>query len=420
MDRPLLIMVGSSYAANRSYIFEAISSRYRLWLMNPAAPSWEDAYLHSSTVVDCLDADKLTAAAREVVAGHEVAGVFCYDEAFIEPASQASAALGFTTWDPAAVARCRDKSATRAAVRSAGLFQPASRPVATLAEARAFADEVGYPVILKPRNLGASMGVRKVDGPADLAAMYAVTDGIRMSGIREFDEYVIVEEFVEGPEIAIDSVFFEGECQPIVVAHKILGTEPPYEFDEQGHDVRADDPLLTDPELVGALERSHAAVGFRNGVTHTEFKLTPRGLCLVEINARMGGDLIPYLGYLTSGYDESLAAADVAAGRRPAPVVRGGHLAASVRFACPPYDLEVTVACVREDLVRPPIHKAVLAVRPGSVLHLPPKDLARYGYVIAVADTMAQSRDAVADPDSFFEVTGRPLNAEAASTGATA
>lgn len=412
-DRPLLIMVGSSYAANRSYIFEAVATRYRLWLMNPTPPTWEDPYIWAATAVDCLDTDKLTAAIREAAETTEVAGVFCYDEAYVEPAAKASAALGFPAWDPDAVARCRDKSATRAAMRAAGLPQPASRPVATLAQARAFADEIGYPVILKPRNLGASMGVRKVDGPDQLAAMYRITDGIRMSGITEFDEYVIVEEFVDGQEIAVDSVFFDGECQPIVVAHKILGVEPPYEFDEQGHDVRADDPLLTDPGLLDLLRRAHAAVGFRNGVTHTEFKLTPRGLCLIEINARMGGDLIPYLGYLTSGYDESLAAADVAAGRRPATVRRDGTgaaaLAASVRFACPPYDMEVTAASVRDDLARPPIHKAVLAVRPGSVLHLPPKDLARYGYVIAVADSVEQTRAAVADPGRFFEVSGRPL-----------
>jgi len=412
--RPLLIMVGSSYASNRAYIFEAVSARYRLWLMNPTAPTWEFPYIQSSTVVDCLDADKLMAAAAEVCDTHEVAGMFCYDEAFIEPVSRTSTALGFRTWDPAAVARCRDKSATRAAMRTAGLLQPASRAVAALADAQAFAAEIGYPVILKPRNLGGSMGVRKAEGPDQLAVMYEITNGVRMSGIREFDEYVVVEEFIDGPEIAVDSVLFEGQCQPIVVAHKVLGTEPPFEFDEFGHDVHADDPLLSDPELLDLLNRSHAAVGFRNGVTHTEFKFTPRGLCLIEINARMGGDLIPYLGYLASGYDESLAAADVAAGRRPASVVRTRHLAASVRFACPPYDMEVASASVRDDLLRPPIHKAVLAVRPGSVLHLPPKAIARFGYVIAVADTVTQARSAVADPDRFFDVSGRLLTETAA------
>lgn len=408
-DKPLLIMVGSAWKANRAYILDALATRYRVWLFNPAEPTWELPHLESHTVVDCLDAGRLADAAREVTRQCDVAGLFCYDERYIEPVAHAGAALGLPSWDPAAVAACRDKYATRAAMRSAGFGQPASKAVATLEQARAFAEEIGYPVILKPRNLGASMGVRKVDGPDELATMYEITDAIRMSGIRQFDEYVLVEEFVDGPEIAVDSVLFDGECQPIVVAHKYLGTEPPYEFDEQGHDVHADDPLLSDPELIDALQRGHAAVGFRNGVTHTEFKLTPRGLCLMEINARMGGDLIPYLGYLTSGYDESLAAADVAAGRRPEPVVRTRHLAASVRFACPPYDMEVTSASVREDLVRPPIHKAVLSVEPGSVLHLPPKDLARYGYVIAVADTLDETRAAVADPDRFFQVSGRRL-----------
>ena len=55
-QKPLLIVVGSSYAPYRSYIFEAISTRYRLWLMNPTPPTWEDPFIQSFTVVDCLDA----------------------------------------------------------------------------------------------------------------------------------------------------------------------------------------------------------------------------------------------------------------------------------------------------------------------------------------------------------------------------
>ncbi|HEY0639340.1 MAG TPA: ATP-grasp domain-containing protein [Pseudonocardiaceae bacterium] len=410
--RPLLIMVGSSYAANRSYIFESVSTRYRLWLLNPTPPTWEEPFIQAHTVVDCLDGEKLTAAARAVTEDHDVAGVFCYDEAYVEHAAHTSAALGFTTLDPDAVARCRDKSATRAALTAAGLYQPVSRPVPDVDAALAVAAEIGYPVMVKPRNLGASMGVRRADDPDHLRAMYAEADAVRMSGIRQFDEYVIVEEVMTGPEIAVDGVSHRGDYQPIVVAHKILGTEPPWEFDEAGHDVHADDPLLRDPELLDVLRRAHEAVGYRDGITHTELMRTPRGWCVIEINARMGGDLIPYLGLITSGYDESLAAADAAAGVAPARVVPTKHLAASVRFGQPPYDLEVLTAEVREDQVVPPIHRAVVTVGPGTVLHLPPKNLARYGFVIALAGSVEETREAVRDPNRFFAVTGRPLTEE--------
>jgi biotin carboxylase len=408
-DGPLLIIAGSSYAKFRRYIFESISAEYRLWLLAEDEPTWENDYIESFSAVDCADADKLTAAVREVAERHEVAGVFCYDERYVLPAAQAGAAMGFRSADPAAIARCRDKSATRTALRAAGLRQPASRAVATLAEASAAAAEMGYPVVLKPRNLAGSVGVCKVSGPEELAERYEATSGARLPGVQPLDRRVIVEEYVEGPEVAVDSVFFDGHCQPIVAARKLLGDKPPFEFDEHGHDIDADDSLLSDPELIEVLRAAHAAVGFRNGVTHTEFKLTPSGPCVIEINARMGGDLIPYLGQLASGYDEALAAADVAAGRQPRPVVPTRHRAACIRFAVAPHDMEVTAAHVRDDLVRPPVHAATLTVHPGRMLHLPPKGIARFGYVITVADTLAEARAGVLDPARFFDVSGTPL-----------
>lgn len=409
-SKPLLIMVGSSRAHFRSYIFESISARYRLWLLSPAMPTWEIPFIESHSSVDCTDTSKLTAAAQDIASRHEVAGLFCYDETLVEHAAVASATLSLPSWDPAAVSRCRDKNATRKALAAAGLPQPRAQVAGSLAEAQEFASLTGYPVILKPRNLAGSVGVMRAEGPRQLAEAYQHTANARMPGFKRFKGHVLIEEFVAGPEIAVDSVVFEGRCQPVVVAHKILGAEPPFEFDEHGHDVRADDPLLADPRLADALSRGHAAVGFRNGVTHTELKITPdNDFCIIEINARMGGDLIPYLGYLASGYDESLAAADVAAGRRPARVLATRHKAACVRFANPRYAMRVTEARVREELITPPVHKVVVTVTPDQVLELPPKAIARLGYVIAVADTVTEARACVDDPGRYFDVSGRPL-----------
>lgn len=54
-------------------------------------------------------------------------------------------------------------------------------------------DELGWPVFVKPANLGSSVGVSKVHGPADLRA--AVELAVR------FDEWVVVEEAVTGREL---------------------------------------------------------------------------------------------------------------------------------------------------------------------------------------------------------------------------
>ncbi|MEV4005296.1 ATP-grasp domain-containing protein [Actinomadura sp. NPDC049753] len=409
-ERPLLLLVASSYWVYRKYILESVSQRYRLWLLNPAPASWEEPYIAGHTVVDCLDLEKLTAAARDVARDHEVAGVFCYDEVYIETSAHLSAALGLPVLDPGAVARCRDKSATREALRAAGFPQPASRAVASLEEARAFAAETGYPLIVKPRNLGGSLGLSKVERPEDLEAAFALTDGTRLGGIRQFEDYVVVEEFLEGPEISVECVLFQGECTPLIVARKVLGGSGTLAFEEIGHDVDANDPLLSDTEFHAMLTRVHAAVGFTDGYTHIEFKLTPDGAKhVIEINVRLGGGMIPYLGLLTSGVDGPLAAADVVAGRPPAVAFPKPRRAASIRFAYPPHDMEITSATVDKELMRPPVAEVELAVQPGWQVRLPPNGLARCGYVIAVAETLERTRAAIPDAGRYFTFEGTPL-----------
>jgi biotin carboxylase len=137
--------------------------------------------------------------------------------------------------------------------------------------------------------------------------------------------------------------------------------------------------------------------------------LTSRGMRLIEVNARLGGDFVPYLGTLASGVDTAMAAADAAAGR--APDVSFPHRrVAAIRFLYPPHDLEVVSVAVNADAVRGPIYQADVMTAPGAKLRLPPRGyLARYGYVIAVADTVSEVSSALAGADRVITLDGRPL-----------
>ncbi|WP_223199092.1 ATP-grasp domain-containing protein [Solihabitans fulvus] len=414
-ERPLLLLIGSSARRNREFILRSVTRRYRLWLLQPTEVSWEEPYLTGFTMVDNTDQDKLVAAALEVAAAHPVAGVFCYDEGLVWPAAFAAEALGVPGNSPAAIAACRDKATTRAALAAAEVPQPESSAVASLAEARVTAQRIGYPVVLKPRGLAGSMGVRRANTPGELADAYAAASAASYPNVPVYRDGVLVEEYVDGPEISVDSVFYQGVCTPLVVARKQVGFEP--FFEEVGHLVDAADPLLTDDRLTTLLDRSHRALGFLNGVTHTEFRLTERGPVLLEVNARLGGDLIPYLGWLAGGVDSAMAAADVAAGREPE-VDRSRRAVAAVRFLYPERDTEVVSVTVREDRVVPPIHTAFPMAADGARLRLPPRGyIARYGCVIAVADSGHEAQAALVDAADIVRLDGRPLGTDGVHLG---
>lgn len=92
-----------------------------------------------------------------------------------------------------------DKIMAKRAFREAGLTTAASVDHRDGGDRRALraqvADELGYPVFVKPSNMGSSVGISKVSGPSDLDAAVDLAS--------TYDEWVLVEETVEGREIEV-------------------------------------------------------------------------------------------------------------------------------------------------------------------------------------------------------------------------
>ncbi|HEY8472064.1 MAG TPA: ATP-grasp domain-containing protein [Natronosporangium sp.] len=395
-ERPqLLVMATGVGRVYREYLLASMSERYRLHLLGGAEPTWERAYVTGWTIagdpLETVDAADLIAAARGVPAD----GVFTWDEARVLQCAKVAAALGLPGGDPEAIMRCRDKHRTREALAAAGVPQPASVLVSTAEEALAAADRIGYPVVLKPRALAASLGVVRVDTPDELAERFEFARDTTVPGAWQYDAAALVEEYLPDPEVSVDSAVHQGTVYPMFLARKEIGY-PPY-FEEVGHVVDAADPLLTDPAIRQVVQDTHTALGFRDGMTHTELKLTASGPKVIEVNARLGGDLIPYLGLLATGMDPGLAAAAVAVGKPPELTATRRRVAA-VQFFYAEHD-DTTIGEIRFDAagLPKPIELAEPLVKPGTVVSPPPKGtlFGRIAVAVAVADDVEECRDAL-------------------------
>jgi biotin carboxylase len=409
--RPLLLLVGSGMQTYREYLLRSISTRFDVHLFSTAEPGWEQTYLAGWTVLpSTIDGPAMTATAVALHRDTPFAGVLCWDEGRIHATSYVAQALGLPNGDPAVIWRLRDKAQTRAALDAVGVAQPRSVPVRTVEEAMAAAATVGYPAVLKPRGLGASLGVVTVANPDELWEMFPFTrDTTAPDPVVYSSEHpVLVEERVTGEEISVDSVIRDGRVTPVFIARKIVGYLPYAE--EVGHFVDAADPLLTDPALREALQAVHGGLGFRDGWTHTEYMLTATGPQLIEVNGRLGGDLIPYLGALTTGVDPGLAAAAVACGLEP-DVTPTRSRVAGIRFFYVDRD-DTTVAAVSFDATAmpPAIDRATVVVRPGAVVSPPPKGTVwgRIAYATAVADSAEECRHALDEAQAALFVTSAP------------
>lgn len=414
----ILLVIGSGLRLYREYLVRSVTARARaagldLVLLNNLEPSWQDTYFDEIVVANVFDHDILAARAREIAARRRVAGVLCWDEPLVQPAADLAEEFGVPGLSATGVRGCRDKNRTRDVLTEAGLLQPLFELTTTPEQAGAAAERIGYPVVVKPQALGASMGVVLARDHAELDAAFTTATGASTIGDAPFRGTAIVEEYAVGPEISVDAAVYKGEYLPMFLARKRTGLEP--YFEELGHLVDAADPLLEDETLLSTLAAAHRALGVENGITHTEVRLTARGPLIIEVNGRLGGDLIPFLGKIATGIDPGEVLVDVATGHRPA-TTPTRRAAAGIRFGYPERDLTVRSVTVPEHA--PGLVTAAAMVEPGAELRLPPGGyIARHSFVVCEAADAPRCADLLRAAADAVEVTGDPL--EPLATGAT-
>jgi D-alanine-D-alanine ligase len=124
-------------------------------------------------------------------------------------------------------ALCMDKPTAKEILGARGLPQTPwlSLSDADLADAEAAVESSGlrYPLFVKPANLGSSVGVSKVTEPAGLAPAVALA--------TEYDEWVVVEEGVDGREIEVAVL---GNAEPRAsVPGEIVSSHEFYDYEDK-------------------------------------------------------------------------------------------------------------------------------------------------------------------------------------------
>ncbi|HEY5854049.1 MAG TPA: ATP-grasp domain-containing protein [Aldersonia sp.] len=405
-----LLVIGSGLKIYREYLVRSVSAHARslgldLVLINNLEPTWQREFFDEITVTNVFDHALLRARAREIATHRRVVGLMCWDEPLVAPAADIAEELGVPGLGGTGVRGCRDKNQTRSVLTRVGLVQPAFELTASREEARAAAERIGYPVVVKPQALGASMGVVLATDRHELDAAFDVAAGASRIGDAPYRGTAIVEEYAVGPEISVDAAVFKGEYLPMFLARKRTGMEP--YFEEVGHVVDAADPLLQDEVLLQTLSRAHRELGVENGITHTEVRLTRRGPLIIEVNGRLGGDLIPFLGSIATGIDPGHVLVDLAIGARP-DLDPSRNTVAGIRFGYPVRDCAVRSITVPAEL--PGLVAAAAMAEPGAELRLPPGGyIARHSFVVCTAEDAASCDELLDAASARVDVEGDPL-----------
>ena len=143
--------------------------------------------------------------------------------------------------------------------------------------------ELGWPVFVKPANLGSSVGVTKVAGPAELAAALEHALG--------YDEWVVVEEAIVGREIEV-AVLGNRDAEASVPGEIVPANEF-YDYEDKYVDDGAQ--LLVPAPLTDEQREEARALAVRvfdllrcEGMARVDFFLADRGFLVNEVNTIPG------------------------------------------------------------------------------------------------------------------------------------
>lgn len=295
-----------------------------------------------------------------------------------------------------------NKFRMRNAASRAGIRQPRYFQCATLEEATVSAQEIGYPVIVKPVDNRGSFGVSKVGDPTDLPA--AVLDAITNSEGRLF----LVETFVEGEQIIVEGYFDSaGRHHSIAMGRKTMR--------QLGQRQIADD-IAFSSDLSGvedqAILRHNNAVaeglGYGFGLTSGEYRLDENGApVLLEIANRGGGvSISSVIVPAVSGIDTTDHVIKMALSEDTAiPSVSAQRQSAYMHYLLYPPGRYSSVQGLEEARAAPGVQdlRWYGPTREGKIK--PPRnDAERQGMLIAFGATVTDARAASAMAAEYIEV----------------
>jgi carbamoylphosphate synthase large subunit len=268
-----LAEAGATVTGIGEYPADALDDQLKGWLH------------HYERVPSVTDVEAMTAAVRWVQDKLWVDRLEATIEAHTLPAAQVREACTIPGTSVRTAWLCRDKPSMKQALREAGVPTAASAAVSSAAEVHAFAEQIGYPLILKPRSGAGALDTVRADDAAGLEQALGVFGGQGVDSIA-------VEEFVEGHEGFYDTITIDGRVAVDFVSHYYPNVLEAMRTRWISPQFIATNQVDTAPEYGELRDMGHrviAALGIGTSATHMEWFFGPKGLRFSEIGCRPPG-----------------------------------------------------------------------------------------------------------------------------------
>ena len=261
--------------------------------------------------------------------------------------------------------------------------------------------------IVKPADNAGSRGVvlfecevSRIDREAQARRLAAYADQILELKKKTY-EYsksntrngtVLVEEFMQGPEVSVEVMVVDGQPHILSITDKYI-TPPPY-FVELAHCEPSRLDGKTQEKIRQVAVQAIKAIGIENAPAHVEIKVTKEGPKIVELAARLGGDFITSkLVPLSTGIDMVGTSVLLATGEKP-DLMPKWQRGSAIHFLHAPEETEGVLAgiTVPENLYgEEGVEEIVIYKKQGDAVCGTHSSNDRLGHVITVGATAEEA-----------------------------
>ncbi|MGE7437287.1 ATP-grasp domain-containing protein [Kitasatospora sp. NPDC001175] len=302
------------------------------------------------------------------------------------------------------VAWVRDKTEMKYRFRELGLKTAEFTRVRGAQEVEWFAEEHGWPLVLKPVDSFACVDTYRLTGPADLA-------GIDL-GARDW----MVEQFLGGTEWEVCTVIHRGEvldawpsampCRPLDIVDGAMNANISVGTDEA--------PPV---DLRAMLQRIVTGMDIDHGYAHMEFFLVDGEVYAGEIGVRLAGCEIPANHGHAYGFDVFGATLDVYRGLRPDLHYRERRCAGDLLLPLPGSGTVHRITPEEELLRVPGVVDAVLKVGVGDSVSARRASHNASGYVHVVGASIGEVETRMREVLDTFTIELAPVTSVSPATG---
>lgn len=213
-----------------------------------------------------------------------------------------------------AVCTLQSKDLFRAFLAENGFATPVAQSFGSADEAADAAEQIDYPVIVKPADAAGSKGVTRIDSPDALAPAVAFALGFSAGG------RAIVETFIETAERQLSAEGFTvaGRFEAMAFMDQLFDIGGPNPYAPAGNIFPSRAPMASQEQLVDEIQRLADLLALDTGIYNIEARIGIDGTpYIMEMSPRGGGNRLAEFIRAASGVDLIRATVRAAVGEAP-------------------------------------------------------------------------------------------------------